>query len=93
LGVINSCVPLTDGKQWVSALTAQRVATLSRSLNFYLFQFWRFFMGKASFKNIRVSAVYVGDEAAPFNPANYHNHRVRVYNADNGKRTSCQIAA
>jgi len=45
-------------------------------------------MYKAAFKNICVSAVYVGDEAAPFNPANYHNHRVRVYNANNGKRTS-----
>ncbi len=45
-------------------------------------------MCKARFKNIRVSAVYVGDEAAPFMPDNYHNHRVSVYNTDNGKRTS-----
>ena len=50
-------------------------------------------MCKASFKNIRVSAVYVGDEAAPFNPDNYHNHRVRVYNANNGKRTSFKFWA
>ncbi len=45
-------------------------------------------MSKARFKNIRVSAVYVGDEAAPFMPDNYHNHRVSVYNTDNGKRTT-----
>ncbi len=45
-------------------------------------------MCKARFKNIRVSAVYVGNEAAPFMPSNYNNHRVSVYNADNGKRTS-----
>jgi hypothetical protein len=50
-------------------------------------------MSKASFKNIRVSAVYMGNEAAPFNPDNYHNHRVRVYNADNGKRTSFKFWA
>jgi len=45
-------------------------------------------MCKASFKNIRVSAVYVGDEPAPFMPNNYHNHRVRVYNTVTHKRTS-----
>jgi len=45
-------------------------------------------MGKAAFKNIRVSAVYVGNEAAPFNSDNYHNHRVRVYNTVTHKRTS-----
>ena len=45
-------------------------------------------MCKAAFKNIRVSARYVGNEAAPFNPDNYHNHRVCVYNVDNRKRTS-----
>jgi len=44
-------------------------------------------MCKATFKNIRVSAVYVGDEAAPFMSDNYNNHRVSVYNANNGKRT------
>lgn len=50
-------------------------------------------MGKAAFKNIRVSARYVGNEAAPFNPDNYHNHRVRVYNVDNRKRTSFKFWA
>lgn len=50
-------------------------------------------MCKASFKNIRVSAVYVGDEAAPFNPDNYNNHRVSVYNASTGKRTSFKFWA
>lgn len=45
-------------------------------------------MCKARFKNIRVSAVYVGDQAAPFMPDNYHNHRVSVYNTNNGKRTT-----
>jgi hypothetical protein len=50
-------------------------------------------MCKANFKNIRVSAVYVGDEAAPFMPNNYNNHRVSVYNARNGKRTSFKFWA
>jgi hypothetical protein len=50
-------------------------------------------MCKASFKNIRVSAVYVGDEPAPFMPSNYNNHRVSIYNADNGKRTSFKFWA
>jgi hypothetical protein len=50
-------------------------------------------MCKASFKNIRVSAVYVGNEAAPFNPDNYHNHRVCVYNTVTHKRTSFKFWA
>jgi hypothetical protein len=50
-------------------------------------------MCKASFKNIRVSAVYVGDEPAPFLANNYHKHRVSVYNVDNRKRTSFKFWA
>ena len=50
-------------------------------------------MCKAKFKNIRVSAVYVGDEAAPFMPDNYNNHRVSVYNANTQKRTSFKFWA
>lgn len=50
-------------------------------------------MSKASFKNIRVSAVYVGDEAAPFNSNNYHKHRVRVYNVSTHKRTFFKFLA
>ena len=50
-------------------------------------------MSKASFKNIRVSAVYVGDEAAPFMPSNYHKHRVSVYNVSTHKRTSFKFWA
>jgi hypothetical protein len=50
-------------------------------------------MCKASFKNIRVSAVYVGDEPAPFNPDNYHKHRVSVYNTVTHKRTSFKFWA
>lgn len=44
-------------------------------------------MCKAVFQHIRVSAVYVGDEPAPFMPSNYHKHRVSVYNTINRKRT------
>jgi hypothetical protein len=50
-------------------------------------------MCKASFKNIRVSAVYVGDEPAPFLANNYYKHRVSVYNVDNRKRTSFKFWA
>jgi len=50
-------------------------------------------MCKAKFKNIRINAVYVGDEAAPFMPNNYNNHRVSVYNADTHKRTSFKFWA
>lgn len=50
-------------------------------------------MCKAKFKNIRVYAVYVGDEAAPFMPNNYNNHRVSVYNTDTHKRTSFKFWA
>jgi hypothetical protein len=44
-------------------------------------------MCKAVFKNIRVSAVYVGDEPAPFMANNYHKHCVSVYNVSTHKRT------
>lgn len=50
-------------------------------------------MSKASFKNIRVSAVYVGDEAAPFMPNNYNNHLVSIYNTTTGKRASFKFWA
>jgi hypothetical protein len=50
-------------------------------------------MCKARFKNIRVSAVYVGNEAAPFMPSNYNNHRVRIYNTVSHKRTSFKFWA
>jgi hypothetical protein len=50
-------------------------------------------MCKAQFKNIRVSAVYVGNEAASFMPNNYNNHRISVYNADTHQRTSFKFWA
>ena len=43
-------------------------------------------MYKASFRHFRVSAEYVGNEAAPFNAENYHNHQVVVVNRENRRR-------
>ena len=45
-------------------------------------------MYNASFRHFRVSAEYVGNEAAPFNADNYHNHRVVVVNRVNRRRVT-----
>ena len=50
-------------------------------------------MYHAQFQQFRVSALYLGDQAAAFMPNNYHNHRVRVVNRTNRRQATFQFWA